>query len=508
MSMNTPLPNRFRGAVSSTTMVALAAGGAMVVTVAWMLAGGGSSGGTITETDLFPVERGGFDISIPTSGDLTSLDIVEIRNQLEGTSTIMWLIPEGSTVEEGDKLLRLDDEAVKKNIESAEEMLTQAKNQLDNAISNLEIAEKRRDTNVAQAQLQIDLARLDLEAWEHGDVVSKRKTLELNLETADKDYKRLQQKYQKSLELKERNFISQNELDQDEISMIRAKATWEQAELAEHVYENYTFKKDQQTKQSNLKMSEEEFQRIVRREEANVNSNKSNLEAHQEGFANRQERLKKYQEQEGFCEVMAPSPGLVVYGSSVEEWRDEKPLRVGTKVSRNELLFILPDNSNMAAELSVNEALSGYVKPEQRVTIVPDAIPDVVLEGKVLLVGVLAEDGGWRDPNRRDYTVTVEIQDEEALGLKPSMRCKGRIYIDRVDDIIFVPVHAVAREGMQPFVWLRDGNGYKQHPVTIGNSSELYVEIKDGLVEGDFILLREPEPGTVTQRIETGAPAA
>ncbi len=499
---------RIKGSISSTTMVALATGGAMVVTIAWMLAGGGNNEGQITETDLFTVERGGFEISIPSSGDLASLDIVEIRNQLEGTSTIMWLIPEGSTVEKGDQLLRLDDETVNNNIEKEEELLTLSKNQLENAISNLEIAEKRRDTNVSQAQLKIDLAKLDLEAWLNGDVVSRRKTLQLNLETAEKDYSRLRLKYQKSIELKEKNFISQNELDQDEISMIRAKATWEQAVLAEEVYENYTHKKEKQIKESNLSMAEEEYTRIVRREEANVSGNRSNVEAFEEGYANRQDRLAKYQEQKTFCEVIAPSPGLVVYGSSVEDWRDDKPLRVGTKVSRNELLFILPDNENMSADLSVNEALSGYVKNGQRVTVVPDAIPDVMLEGKVLLVGVLAQDGGWRDPNRRDYTVTVELEGEEGLSLKPSMRCKGRIYIDQVEDVVYVPVHAVGREGMQPYVWLRSGDGYIQHPVSIGDSSELYVEIKEGLAEGDLVLLREPESGTITKRIEDVSPAA
>ncbi|MAB84005.1 MAG: hypothetical protein CMJ24_11330 [Phycisphaerae bacterium] len=505
--MNTDA-TRSRGTISSTTMVALATGGAMVVTIAWMLAGGSASEGQITETDLFTVERGGFEISIPSSGDLASLDIVEIRNRLEGTSTIMWLIPEGSTVEEGELLLRLDDETVNNNIEKEEELLTLSKNQLENAISNLEIAEKRRDTNVSQAQLKIDLAKLDLEAWQHGDVVSRRKTLQLNLETAEKDYSRLRLNYQKSIELKEKNFISQNELDQDEISMIRAKATWEQAVLAEEVYENYTYKKDKQIKESNLSMAEEEYTRIVRREEANVSGNKSNVEAFEEGYANRQDRLAKYQEQKGFCEVPAPAPGLVVYGSSVEDWRDDKPLRVGTKVSRNELLFILPDNANMSAELSVNEALSGYVENGQRVTVVPDAIPDVMLEGKVLLVGVLAQDGGWRDPNRRDYTVTVELEGEEGLSLKPSMRCRGRIYIDQVEDVVYVPVHAVGREGMQPYVWLRSGDGYIQHPVSIGDSSELYVEIEEGLEEGDLVLLREPEAGTITQRIEDISPAA
>ena len=139
---------------------------------------------------------------------------------------------------------------------------------------------------------------------------------------------------------------------------------------------------------------------------------------------------------------------------------------------------------------------------------VPDAIPDVMLEGKVLLVGVLAQDGGWRDPNRRDYTVTVELEGEEGLSLKPSMRCRGRIYIDQVEDVVYVPVHAVGREGMQPYVWLRSGDGYIQHPVSIGDSSELYVEIEEGLEEGDLVLLREPEAGTITQRIEDISPAA
>ncbi len=180
---------------------------------------------------------------------------------------------------------------------------------------------------------------------------------------------------------------------------------------------------------------------------------------------------------------------------------------MGTNVSRNELLFILPDNTNMAAELSVNEALSGYVKPGQRVTVVPDAIPDVVLDGEVLQVGVLAQDGGWRDPNRRDYTVTVRLDGEDGLGLKPSMRCRGRIFIDRVQDVLYVPVHAVGREGMQPYVWLREGSGYKQHPVVIGDSSELYVVIEDGLSMGDLVLLREPDPGSITERLEEGTPA-
>lgn len=223
-------------------MVAVAGVGTMVVSIAWMAAGKGSPIERVTDSDLFTAERGGFDISIPVAGDLTSLDIVEIRNELEGTSTIMELIQEGTTVPKGELLLRLDDDVVVKAIENETEQVTLAKNQLETAKSNLEIAEKRRDTNIAQGQLQIDIAELSLEAWINGEVVSTRKKLELDLETTEKDHKRLQEKYEKSVELKARNFISQNELDQDEIAMIRAKSSWEQAYLASEIYEKYNYK--------------------------------------------------------------------------------------------------------------------------------------------------------------------------------------------------------------------------------------------------------------------------
>ena len=379
--------------------------------------------------------------------------------------------------------------------------MTKARNQLETANSNLEIAEKRKETNIAQAQLQIDIAELSLEAWINGEVVSLRKKYALEIETAEKDYHRLQEKYKTSLELKTQEFISQDELDQDEISMIRAKSSWEQATLASEVYEKYTYKKDEQLKQSDLDMAREEYDRIVRREEAAVRGAESNVEAYEEGFKNRTDRLARYKEQMTFCEVHAPSPGLVVYGSSVEEWRDDKPLRVGTKVSRNELLFILPNNSNMAAELSVNEALSGYVKFGQRATVIADAIPDVVLEAEVVGVGVLAEDGGWRDPNRREYTISVRLDGEENLNLKPSMRCKGRIFIDRVDDVLYVPVHAISREGMTPYVWVASDDGYEQRAVKLGQSSELFVVLSEGVNDGERVLLREPAPSSIVSRL-------
>ena len=43
--------------------------------------------------------------------------------------------------------------------------------------------------------------------------------------------------------------------------------------------------------------------------------------------------------------------------------------------------------------------------------------------------------------------------------------------------------------------------GYEQREIVIGDSSELFVVIEEGLVEGEQVLLREPLAGTVARRL-------
>ena len=158
------------------------------------------------------------------------------------------------------------------------------------------------------------------------------------------------------------------------------------------------------------------------------------------------------------------------------------------------------DTSTMNAEIKVNESLMGLIKVGQRVSVVPDAMPDVSLEGEVTKIGVLAESSGWRDPNRRDYTVSVLLSGTQDLGLKPSMRCKSEIYVGQVDDTIHVPLQAVFREGPDSFVFVPVGHGFAKRPVVLGQASTLHVQITDGLAEGDVVLLRQPKPHEVIGR--------
>ena len=462
-------------------------------------------------TDEHAVRRGSFEISVPASGELAALNQIEISNKLESRAVVTWIEDEGAYVKAGDPLLRFAADEIENRIKDAVDALNTATAQKIAAESTLEIRLSSTQSEMEKANLKVELAELALRAWEEGDDVSLKKQLDLAIETTEINYNRLVDRYEESKELVKQEFISQDEFKRDEIAMIEAGARLEQAKLDKRIYLDYQY--DQYRKQhvSDVEQAQAERERIKKRHEAELQTARAEVASKLHQLQSRTERLADFEEQLEFCTILAPSDGLVVFASSLEQHRwsrmNRDEFQPGTEVRKNELLMILPDTSTMTAEVKVSESLSGLIQPGQRAIITSDAVPDVSLEGEVLSVGVLAESGGWRDPNRRDYTVKIKLSDGNELGLKPSMRCKSDIYVGRVDDAIHIPIQAVFREGPAAYVYVPRGAGFAQQQVHLGEASGLHAEITDGLEEGDIVLLREPKPREIIARLSDDAPA-
>ena len=475
-----------------------------LISLVAVVMGGDPRGGSIGR-DQHVVERGSFEISVPASGELAARNQIEIRNRLEYRAVVTEVAEEGTYVKKGDVLIRLASDEIEDKIKDAEDAVNTSGAEAVAAQSKLDIRISSGESEVAKAELAVMLAELALEAWEQGEVVSRRQDIELELKTARMDFDRLLEKYEESKELVKQTFISQDEFRMDEINMIKAEARLKQAELDETVYEEYEHREAEAQKQSDLDQARAEEQRVADRLKADLETHRATVVSKDHRLGSQVDRLDDLREQLEQCTVYAPSDGLVVYAASLETHRwsrgDRGDLQVGAEVRKNELLMVLPDVSEMTAEVKVNESLSGLIEPGQRVTLSSDALPETILTGEVLSIGVLAESGGWRDPNRRDYTVKVLLLGTEGLGLKPSMRCKAEIYVGAVEDAIYVPLQAVFREGSDAYVYVPDGSGFSQQRVDLGRASGLHVEITDGLSEGEIVLLREPKVNEIIARL-------
>lgn len=451
--------------------------------------------------DIRPAEVISFDITTIANGELQANKQTEVRNPLDSGTRITELIEEGTVVEKGDVMVRLATDTLEDRLLEAERNYSTAANNLKVAENELEIQKSDNESSLREARLTLELAELELQKWREGDVVETRKQLTTAVEKTERQVERLTEKYEKSKQLLEQDFISEDEKKLDHIALLEAEANLEIARTQLDVYQKYTHLKEKKQRNSDVEEAAASLERVKRRNETQLESKESDVAYNKEVVEKRKEELDKVKSQLDACVVRAPTDGLVVYATSLERdrWDDDGPLKVGTELHPNEELIVLPDTTQMEAVVKIHESLISRVNKGQNVYVSIDALNGRVVEGEVRSIAVLAESGGWRDPNNREYEVTISLKEpsHSDIELKPAMRCEAEIILDEVHDTLAVPVQSIFNEGDVTFVHVPRQGRFRRLPIAVGRRSSDYAEIVGGLEAGQTVLLRRPNPGEI-----------
>jgi HlyD family secretion protein len=191
--------------------------------------------------------------------------------------------------------------------------------------------------------------------------------------------------------------------------------------------------------------------------------------------------------------ITASLPGLVVY---LENWKGGSSM---TKVQEGDSpwpgqgLINLPDLSEMMVRTTVSEVDASKVDTGQQVKVTLDAFPDLRYKGVVVKKSTLARK---KDYNSRInvFDVEVSILDNDE-SLKPGMSASCSIIIDRIPDVVSVPIEAVFEKEGQTVVYLKNK---RKREITVGRRNDIAIEIVNGLNGGEDICLIDPtleEPG-------------
>lgn len=499
-----PATPRNRGAVRVTWLVGAVALVGLCVLVAASLGGADSDQGQEVNregVEWYRVQTRSFELTVTESGDLDALERLEIKSKVEGRPEIIFLVEEGSQVEAGDVLVRLDSDELRTKIEEATLKVQAASTDEIFARRGLEIERNEARSRQAIAEVNLALAELELAKWKQGDVPQRRRELDLALQTAQRQVERTKRDYEISKKLFAQKFISLNDLEDSEIAQLEATDGLLTAELDLSVYDQYTYKTEQQQKQSALDQAKSDLEREIARNESELARQEADLSSKTQTLNIREESLASLERQLAASEITAPQNGMIVYGTSVGQrsWRDD-PMAEGRQVRYNETILYIPDIRQMVANLSIAEAYEPLVQKGQAVRVTVDARPGEVYHGVIDKTTPLAESGGWLNPGQREFTARVKLPPGIDANLKPAMRCTGQITVGQIQDALAVPVQAVFTEGEQHFCYVPAGRGrVKKQNVSIGRASETLVEITDGLAERDLVLLRNPLPGELQE---------
>jgi multidrug efflux pump subunit AcrA (membrane-fusion protein) len=121
------------------------------------------------------------------------------------------------------------------------------------------------------------------------------------------------------------------------------------------------------------------------------------------------------------------------------------------------------------------------------------------LPGKIYRARITHIDTMFLDPNRNDQTHGIQVRATlsenltHVAGVKlwrpfDGFYAEGRVLVN-TPDVLAVPRSAVLQPGSQPAVYVDLGNGYyEQRKVKLGRVGDEFVEVLDGLKEGDKIV--------------------
>lgn len=488
-----------RGFLSYRMIGALTVVGAVAIGGLMMMSSGGRADDN--RPDIHVVSLEDFEVTATASGELRAKNQTTLRSRLEQNASIVEIVEEGSLVKKGDLLVRLNSDEIQRDLDDESIQLESAKADVVAAESALQIQLTESSASERKARIEVELAEVELKKFEAGDVVEKRLELDLAVEKGKREVKRLSEKVERSRELFARDFLSKDEMERDEIEYVEALAELRKADVAKAAYEEYTYHKERKKLESDLDQARAELEKTLRRNESELASKEADLTNKRRRLELHEAMVAKYKDQIIKSEIRAPTDGLVVYATSLEQFswmNNEQSLNVGTQIHPNQEIIMLPDTSEMVAAVKVHESLVGRVRPGQRALVTVDAAMGRKFAGTVESIGIMARSGGWRDPNVREYEVRIALDPVPAgHGLKPSMRCEARVTLSAVDDVLAVPLPAVFTDGPNQFVYIVQGDRYRQTQVKVGRRSDTTAEITSGVKAGERVAMREPPSARV-----------
>jgi len=403
-----------------------------------------------------------YDFTVIEQGEVESASNVELRCEVKSRGaggsgiTILEVIPEGTQVQPGEVLVRLDSSALE------QERISQ------------QIVVNTSESLVVQSQNTLDAAKIARIEYLEGTFKQEEKLILGEVFVAEQNLRTAQLSFESAQRLAAKNIVTSLQLEGSQFAVDKARNELEAAQTKLMVLRKYT--KEKMLKQ---------FDSDIATATAKLNADKS---VHQIEL----DKLEEIDDQIAKCIIKAPMAGQVVYANKYSGGRSgtnaEFVVEAGAVVREQQPIIRLPDRNNMQVKALINEARVTLVRPGQPVTIRVDALKDALIQGEVVKVNQYAEPGGWSSGNIKKYAAFVKILNAPEE-LRTGMNTEARIHVERIPEALQVPVQALAEHRGKFFVLVQGANGLETREVSISSTNDTTAVVKSGLSEDDRVVM-------------------
>lgn len=448
--------------------------------------------GASDEYAFHRVTRGEFLVSIVEGGTLQAVNEVTVRNEVEGTNRIIYIVPEGSYVKKGDLVVELDTETAEKELN--EQMIRYEDDKADFARSETDVIITRStvESDIRKAELDVQFAQMDLEKFEQIERDQEIRNADIDIITSQESLKLAEERLEWSKKLTEEGFETKSNLDRDQLSVTNQVLGLEKAESVKKMLNEYDLSKMEAEYRAILEEAKQELERVKKQGESKINQALTQLEIDRRQLELGSAKLAKMQEQMAATKLYAPQDGLLVYAMSSNRYSSESMIEEGAMVRQRQAIVKIPDTSQMKVEIKVPESRINQVRMGQQAFVVLDSQPDDQFLGEVTKIAVLPDpQSRWGGSNMKFYTTEIEITDQ-LPDVKPGVSARAEIVVTHLQDVIKVPIQCVTTLRGRQVCYVNGLRGPRAVEVEIGLYNNKFIEIHSGLQSGDRVLLSPP----------------
>ncbi|MFP4173262.1 MAG: efflux RND transporter periplasmic adaptor subunit [Candidatus Hydrogenedentota bacterium] len=327
-----------------------------------------------------------------------------------------------------------------------------------------------------------------------GSAQQTLRDLESEITMAEEELSQDETEYEWTMELADEGFVTSDQEEQDRLTLQRSDIDLQSRETERELFVNYEFPQELEDLVSQYQQAHRELDRTRRRAAAETAQAEAQLRSRKARYDMQEERVEELEEQIEACVITAEREGLVVYATGNGRGGNDDLIEEGTEVRERQEILTIPDMNNMAVEVEVHEAEVNHLAEGQPARITVDAYSDEVLTGEVTRVALVPDSGHrWLNPDLRLFPTTVSI-DGSYEWFRPGMTAEVEIIVNELEDVVYVPMQAVISYGEQRYVYVVENGQAAARPVETGDYNDRFVHIKEGLEEGEEVLLRPPRP--------------
>lgn len=422
------------------------------------------------------VREGSLKVTVTENGSVESASNFEVKCQVQGGSTILWIIADGTQVTKGTELVRLDSARI------------------EDEINTQKIAYERARATLIQTEQKYSASTVAVKEYLEGTFERDRQIAESNIVLAEEYLKSSENVRDYSEKMFRKGYINELQLESARFSVEKAQLELDAKRTERKVLVEYTKPK------------------MVKELESTRDSTQAQMMADKAAGELEEAKLARLKRQLENCTIEAPQDGMVIYANSGDGRGNNGPeIQEGAAVREFQTLIRLPDLSRMQVKVKVHESKIERIKPGMRATV---RIRDRRVQGEVFSVASQPESGGWFSTGVKEYAAIVHLETTEPArgvamasdqppprdveadqakvrGIKPGMTAEVTIEVKELNDILYVPMLGVVEIAGKHFAYVqqKEPGKFDKRPVVLGLNNEQFIEIKDGLAKNEVIVL-------------------